>query len=127
MGYQLRNYDPEKNDEIVKLIEVQNILSEKIFLAYKVIFLVLAISEEQLKMLVYRDIKIFKMDCIDILHTAACMVKNSQGHLREISLNYNEPYLYEDDFNENSLIFISAIYENLFNYLSRISLNLKNY
>ncbi|RIA98934.1 hypothetical protein C1645_587756 [Glomus cerebriforme] len=80
----------------------------------------LNLNDEQLKTLVYRDLEIFKIDYIKI-NTATCIIKNSGGHLREILIKYYY-YLIENNFNEDSLIFIRTIYENcpLVEYLSLV-------
>jgi hypothetical protein len=74
--------------------------------------------EEQLKTVTYRDLETFELDRIGI-DTATCMIKNSGGNLRKISIH--EYFIYDDyTFYDNSLKFIRIIYENcpLVEYLS---------
>ncbi|GES78700.1 hypothetical protein GLOIN_2v1764020 [Rhizophagus clarus] len=70
----------------------------------------LELNNIQLKKLVYRDLEIIKIDYITI-NTAACIIKNSGGHLREILLKYYYS-LDEGYFIEDSLTFIRTVYEN---------------
>ncbi|EXX57598.1 uncharacterized protein OCT59_024788 [Rhizophagus irregularis] len=69
-------------------------------------------SEEQLKMCVYRDLEILKIDHCD-LKAASIIIENNGGHLKKILL---EPYDFDkhdvDNFNEESLIFIRNIHKN---------------
>ncbi|CAG8599776.1 18905_t:CDS:1 [Rhizophagus irregularis] len=81
-----------------------------------------------LKTLVYNDLEILNIDYFTIDETSI-IIENSGGHLKEVSLKpYN--FIYEDDnFSENSLIFIRRIYENcpLIEYLSLAFLPSKNH
>ncbi|CAB4489059.1 unnamed protein product [Rhizophagus irregularis] len=69
-------------------------------------------SQEQLKMCVYRDLEILKIDHCD-LKAASIIIENNGGHLKKILL---EPYDFDkhdvDNFNEESLIFIRNIHKN---------------
>ncbi|GBB89278.1 hypothetical protein RclHR1_15980004 [Rhizophagus clarus] len=70
------------------------------------------IKEEQLKTSVYHDLEILNIDYIKI-DTAASMVENSGGNIKEILLKYYYYYYYRDNnFHKDSLIFIRKIYEN---------------
>ncbi|PKK66830.1 hypothetical protein RhiirC2_784296 [Rhizophagus irregularis] len=68
-------------------------------------------SEEQLKMLVYRDLEIFEIDCYE-LKAAYFIIENSGGDLKKICLR--PPYEIDGhvrNFDDNSLIFIRKVYE----------------
>ncbi|CAB4489060.1 unnamed protein product [Rhizophagus irregularis] len=69
-------------------------------------------SEEQIKMCVYRDLEILKIDHY-ALKAASIMIENNGGCLKKILL---EPYDFDKhevvNFNEDSLIFIRNIHKN---------------
>ncbi|GBB87419.1 hypothetical protein RclHR1_01390009 [Rhizophagus clarus] len=68
------------------------------------------VDVEQLKMFVYRDLEIFRMDYYN-LRAASIIIGNSGGHLKNISLgSYLEDYI--DDLNDDSLFYIRKVYEN---------------
>ena len=62
--------------------------------------------EEQLKLLVYHDLEVFKMDYIKF-NSVTCMIENSGGYLREISTNYGCEYY--NNYHDDSLTLISTI------------------
>ncbi|CAG8470564.1 16452_t:CDS:2 [Rhizophagus irregularis] len=67
-------------------------------------------KEQQLKMCVYHDLEIFKIDYYN-LKAASIIIENSGGYLKKILL---EPYYfnnYVNDFNEDSLILIRNIHK----------------
>jgi hypothetical protein len=77
-------------------------------------------NEEQLKMCVYHDLKIFKIDYYS-LKAASIIIENNGGHLKKFFFES----IYElDDYidYDNSLVFIRKVYENcpLIEYLSLI-------
>ncbi|EXX53765.1 uncharacterized protein OCT59_012730 [Rhizophagus irregularis] len=76
-------------------------------------------SEEQLKVCVYHDLEIFKIDYYD-LKAASIIIENSGGRLKKFFLVSYELDDYVDDFEKDSLIFIRKVYENcpLIEYLS---------
>ncbi|EXX53402.1 uncharacterized protein OCT59_012724 [Rhizophagus irregularis] len=80
-------------------------------------------SEEQLKMCVYRDLEILKINYYE-LKAASIIIENSEGHLKKIFLGptyeLDEFYDYIDNFNDDSLIFICKVYQKclLIEYLS---------
>jgi hypothetical protein len=79
-------------------------------------------SDEQLKMCVYRDLEIFNIDYYE-LKEASIIIGNSGGQLKKILLGSHELDGYiNDDFNDNSFIFIRKVYENcpLIEYLSLV-------
>src|SRR2546423_3441955 len=65
--------------------------------------------EKQLKMVTYRDLETFELDRITI-DTATCMIRNSGGYLRKISI-YENYYIDDDISDDNSLDFIRTICE----------------
>ncbi|RIA83955.1 hypothetical protein C1645_880217 [Glomus cerebriforme] len=67
-------------------------------------------SEVQLKKLVYHDLEILNIDYITI-STVSNIIENSGGHLREILLKHNDFADYEENFSQDTLIFIRKIYE----------------
>ncbi|GET04870.1 hypothetical protein GLOIN_2v1764020 [Rhizophagus clarus] len=76
-------------------------------------------NEEQLKLCVYRDLEIFKIDYFN-LKAASIIIENSGGRLKKILL---EPYEFDDyidNFIEDSLTYIRNIHKNcpLIEYLS---------
>ncbi|CAB4436706.1 unnamed protein product [Rhizophagus irregularis] len=76
-------------------------------------------NEEQLKMCVYHDLEIFKID-YHYLKAASIIVENSGGHIKKILLG---PFnAYADNIGEDSLIFIRNIHKNcpLIEYLPLI-------
>ncbi|GBC08481.1 hypothetical protein RclHR1_08150002 [Rhizophagus clarus] len=78
-------------------------------------------NEEQLKMCVYHDLEVFKIDHFN-LKAASIIIENSGGHLKKISF---ELYEFEENaynFIEDSLIFIRNIHKNCpsIEYLSLI-------
>ncbi|CAB4475067.1 unnamed protein product [Rhizophagus irregularis] len=69
-------------------------------------------SKEQLKMCVYRELEIFKIDYYD-LKAASIIIENSGGRLKKIFLGSSyELDDYISDFDDDSLIFIRSVYEN---------------
>jgi hypothetical protein len=74
--------------------------------------------DEQLKSSDYPNLETFQLDDITLISTVACIIKNSGGHLRRILVNNYD--VVEDNFNEESLILINAVYEHcpLIEYLS---------
>ena len=68
-------------------------------------------------MLVYHDLEILNID-YNPLYVASSIIENSEGHLKKISQCYDSDI--EDNFDEDSLIFIRKIYEHcpLIEYLS---------
>uniref|UniRef100_U9UKN5 F-box domain-containing protein n=1 Tax=Rhizophagus irregularis (strain DAOM 181602 / DAOM 197198 / MUCL 43194) TaxID=747089 RepID=U9UKN5_RHIID len=69
-------------------------------------------SKEQLKMCVYRELEIFKIDYYD-LKAASIIIENSGGRLKKIFLGSSyELDDYISDFDDDSLIFIRRVYEN---------------
>ncbi|GBC08826.1 hypothetical protein RclHR1_08400004 [Rhizophagus clarus] len=77
------------------------------------------INENLLKMLAYNDLEILNIDYITI-DEASIIIENSGGRLKEVSLKPCDFLNYEDDFSDDSLIFIRKIYKNcpLIEYLS---------
>jgi hypothetical protein len=69
------------------------------------------INENLLKTLVYKDLEILNIDYITI-DEASIIIENSGGHLKEVTLKPCDFLKYEDNFSEDSLIFIRRIYEN---------------
>ncbi|GET04885.1 hypothetical protein GLOIN_2v1791318 [Rhizophagus clarus] len=79
-------------------------------------------NEELLRMCIYHDLEIFKIDCYN-LKAASIIIENSGGHLKKILLgSYNFNYNHISNFNDDSLTFIRRIYENcpLVEYLSLV-------
>ncbi|CAB4460650.1 unnamed protein product [Rhizophagus irregularis] len=74
--------------------------------------------DEQLKNSDYPNLESFQLDDITLISTVACIIKNSGGLLRRILVNNYD--VVEDNFNEESLILINAVYEHcpLIEYLS---------
>jgi hypothetical protein len=69
-------------------------------------------GEEQLKMCVYRDLEIFKIDYYG-LKAASIIIENSGGHLKKFFFeSYIELDEYIDNLYDDSLIFIRKVYEN---------------
>ncbi|CAG8565725.1 hypothetical protein GLOIN_2v1771472 [Rhizophagus irregularis DAOM 181602=DAOM 197198] len=66
-------------------------------------------NEEQLRMCVYHDLEILKIDYCN-LKTASIIIENSGGHLKKILLGTYEPD-HIDDFYDDSLTFIRKIYQ----------------
>ncbi|CAB4411726.1 unnamed protein product [Rhizophagus irregularis] len=77
------------------------------------------INKSILKTLVYNDIEILNIDYFTICETSI-IIENSGGHLKEVSLKPYDFILEDDNFSDESLIFIRTIYENcpLIEYLS---------
>jgi hypothetical protein len=77
-------------------------------------------NEEQLKMCVYHDLEIFRIDYHE-LRAASIIIENSGRRLKKILLvSSYELNDYIDNFYDNSLVFIRKVYENcpLIEYLS---------
>jgi hypothetical protein len=79
-------------------------------------------GEEQLKMCVYHDLEIFKIDYYD-LKAASIIIENSGKRLKKIYFGSSyelDDYIY--NLNDDSLIFIRRVYENCLSleYLSLI-------
>jgi hypothetical protein len=75
-------------------------------------------DEEQLKMCIYHDLEIFKIENYN-LKAASIIIENSGGHLKKILLgSYELEYIH--NFHHDSLIFIRKVYENcpLIEYLT---------
>ncbi|GET04877.1 hypothetical protein GLOIN_2v1764020 [Rhizophagus clarus] len=70
-------------------------------------------SEEQLKMCVYHDLEIFKIDCFN-LNAAFIIIENSGGHIKKILLKPYEfdDYIDIDNLFDDSLILIRNVYKN---------------
>ncbi|CAB4436709.1 unnamed protein product [Rhizophagus irregularis] len=67
-------------------------------------------NEQQLKMCVYHDLEIFKIDYYD-LKAASIIIENSGGRLKKFLLvSYELDFI--DNFNEDTLVFTRKIYEN---------------
>jgi hypothetical protein len=66
--------------------------------------------DEQLKKSDYSNLEIFQLDDFTLISTVSCMIKNSGGRLRKILINNYD--IGEENFDEESLILINAIYEN---------------
>ncbi|EXX56118.1 hypothetical protein RirG_219140 [Rhizophagus irregularis DAOM 197198w] len=68
------------------------------------------ISEYLLKTLIYNDLEILNINYITI-NEASIIIENSGGQLKVV---LSKPYyrLYNDDFDEGSLMFIRKVYEN---------------
>uniref|UniRef100_U9T7Y7 Uncharacterized protein n=1 Tax=Rhizophagus irregularis (strain DAOM 181602 / DAOM 197198 / MUCL 43194) TaxID=747089 RepID=U9T7Y7_RHIID len=80
------------------------------------------LSEEQLKMCVFRDLEIFRIGYYE-LKAASIIIENTGGHLKKIFLG--SPYEIDGhvrNFDDNSLIFIRKVYERCLSieYLSLI-------
>jgi hypothetical protein len=73
------------------------------------------------KMLFYNDLEILNVGRIRI-YELSTIIENSEGRLKEVSLRFVNFLKYENNFIEDSLIFIRRIYENcpLIEYLSLI-------
>ncbi|PKK65552.1 hypothetical protein RhiirC2_785996 [Rhizophagus irregularis] len=86
-------------------------------------------DEEQVKMCVYHDLEIFKIDYYG-LKEASIIIENSGGHLKKIFLESQyEIDDYIDNFNDDSIIFIRKVYERCLSieYLSLIFPPLKEH
>ncbi|EXX73270.1 hypothetical protein RirG_061740 [Rhizophagus irregularis DAOM 197198w] len=81
-----------------------------------------------LNTLVYNDLEILNIDYITIGETSI-IIENSGGHLKEVSLKPYDFIYSQDNFSDESLIFIRKIYENcpLIEYLSLAFLPCKNH
>src|ERR1044072_9530396 len=68
--------------------------------------------EEKLNAVVYHDLETLEFNKISTVHTVTCIIKNSGGYLRKISLY--DCFLVDDDdvFNDGSLNLIRIIHEN---------------
>ncbi|CAB4477821.1 unnamed protein product [Rhizophagus irregularis] len=80
------------------------------------------LSEEQLKMCVFRDLEIFRIGYYE-LKAASIIIENTGGHLKKIFLG--SPYELDEyvrNFDDDSLIFIRKVYEKCLSieYLSLI-------
>src|SRR5205823_3570827 len=64
----------------------------------------------QLKISDYPNLEIFQLDDITLISTVACIIKNSGGHLRKILVNNYD--VVEENFEQESLILINAVYEH---------------
>ncbi|CAG8642822.1 9566_t:CDS:2 [Rhizophagus irregularis] len=86
------------------------------------------IYESTFKTLVYNNLEILNIDYITIGETSI-IIENSGGHLKEVSLKPHDFIYYQDNFSDESLIFIRKIYENCpsIEYLSLAFLPSKNH
>ncbi|CAG8656424.1 20869_t:CDS:2 [Rhizophagus irregularis] len=65
-------------------------------------------SEQQLKTCVFHDLEILKIEHYN-LESASIIIENSGGHIKKILL---EPFEFDDNVIEDSLVFISSIRKN---------------
>ncbi|GET61840.1 hypothetical protein GLOIN_2v1764020 [Rhizophagus irregularis DAOM 181602=DAOM 197198] len=72
------------------------------------------IYESTFKTLVYNNLEILNIDYITIGETSI-IIENSGGHLKEVSLKPHDFIYYQDNFSDESLIFIREDYKNLIN------------
>jgi hypothetical protein len=82
----------------------------------------MSFDEKQLKMCIYRDLEIFRIDYHE-LKEASIIIENSGRHLKKILLGPScELDDYISNFYDNSLVFIHKVYENcpLIEYLSLV-------
>ncbi|GBC32147.2 hypothetical protein GLOIN_2v1842657 [Rhizophagus irregularis DAOM 181602=DAOM 197198] len=69
-------------------------------------------NEEQLKMCIYRDLEVFKIDYYE-LKAASIIIENSGGRIKKIFLESSYEFDdFIDNFNDDSLNFIRKVYEN---------------
>ncbi|GBC06345.1 hypothetical protein RclHR1_06780009 [Rhizophagus clarus] len=76
-------------------------------------------GEQEVKMLVFNDLEILNINYIT-LNEASSIIENSGGHLKKVLLKFYDHYNFDNDFDENSLIYIRKVYKNcpLIEYLS---------
>ncbi|CAB4430107.1 unnamed protein product [Rhizophagus irregularis] len=67
-------------------------------------------GEHEMKMLHFNNLEILHIDCITLIE-ASIIIENSGGKLKEVSIKPYDFVYYEDNFSEDTLIFIRKIYQ----------------
>ncbi|UZO04406.1 uncharacterized protein OCT59_024792 [Rhizophagus irregularis] len=67
-------------------------------------------GEHEMKMLYFNNLEILHIDCITLIE-ASIIIENSGGKLKEVSIKPYDFVYYEDNFSEDTLIFIRKIYQ----------------